>query len=326
MTARALLVPDCGPGVGLGHLERLLALADALRPDLPASVVVPAGDAALRRRVADRGHSVMEVDGDAASRAVAAAATETADVIVLDGYDFDVATQQRLREIAPLVVVDDLGHPTACDIAVNPAPGGEAKRPDGARSFLGGAGYALLSPAVVAARAARSDAESPRPSVLVTTGAMDPQGITPRLVDELLGHDSSVEVVAVVGPEMDGRHLPDHPRLRLLVEPPTLAEALVAATVYAGAAGTSAVQAACVGVPAVIIVTAANQQDQAAALASAGCALIAVPGDLATVCVRLLEDRARRTEMRRVGRDLVDGAGAARVADSVRRLVRAPAL
>jgi hypothetical protein len=31
MTRRALLIPDCGVGTGLGHLERALALADALR-------------------------------------------------------------------------------------------------------------------------------------------------------------------------------------------------------------------------------------------------------------------------------------------------------
>ena len=111
MTARALLVPDCGPGVGLGHLERMLALADALSPDPIATVVVPAGDsraAASRRRRAATTRWTQH--GDAVARALSTAAAVSADVIVLDGYGFDVATQQRLRELAPLVVVDDLGH------------------------------------------------------------------------------------------------------------------------------------------------------------------------------------------------------------------------
>ena len=190
MTARALLVPDCGPGVGLGHLERMLALADALSPDPTATVVVPAGDTALRRRVAARGHDAVEAAGDAGARALAAAATVKADVVVLDGYGFTVATQQRLRELAPLAVVDDLGQPSACDLAVNPAPGGETRPPEGAGAFLGGAAYALLSPAVVAAREATSGppAAGGR-SVLVTTGATDPRRLTRRVVEELLARD-----------------------------------------------------------------------------------------------------------------------------------------
>jgi spore coat polysaccharide biosynthesis predicted glycosyltransferase SpsG len=155
---------------------------------------------------------------------------------------------------------------------------------------------------------------------------MDPQGLTPRVVEGLLATDRVVEVVAIVGPEMDARALHAHPRLRVLVEPPTLAEALAGTTVYAGAAGTSAVQAACIGVPAVITVTAANQQAQAAALATAGCALVASPEEVATLCLRLLDDAPRRTQMRRAGRELVDGDGAARVTDAIRRLVRTPAV
>jgi len=41
VTSRALLAADCGRGVGLGHLERMLALAEALRPEVEASVLVP---------------------------------------------------------------------------------------------------------------------------------------------------------------------------------------------------------------------------------------------------------------------------------------------
>jgi spore coat polysaccharide biosynthesis predicted glycosyltransferase SpsG len=327
MTVRALLVPDCGRGVGLGHLERMLALADALRPDVIASVVVPT-DAALQRRVADRGHVTVTVDGAAAGRALAAAAAAAEvppDVIVLDGYSFDITTQQRLRELAPLIVVDDLAHPAACDVAVNPAPGGEAKRPDGAESFLGGVSYALLPAAVVEAREVVPRQGRGRRSVLVSTGAMDPAGITAQVVGELLRRDTALEVVAIVGPEMDRADLPDHPHLNVLVEPSTLAGALASATLFAGAAGTTAVQAACVGIPAVITPVVANQADQAAALVAAGCALVAAPGAIAAECLRLLEDPARCAEMARSGRAHVDGHGAARVADSVRRLVRAPA-
>jgi spore coat polysaccharide biosynthesis predicted glycosyltransferase SpsG len=41
VTPRALLCADCGSGVGLGHLERMLALADALQPDVDVVLLVP---------------------------------------------------------------------------------------------------------------------------------------------------------------------------------------------------------------------------------------------------------------------------------------------
>ena len=323
MTALALLVPDCGRGVGLGHLERMLALADALRADVSVSVVVPENDTAVHRRVIDRGHAVLAVAGDIAGRALTAAKETSPDVLVIDGYSFDVAAQLRLRARAPLILVDDRGHPAACDLAINPAPGGESKRPDGADSFLGGAMYALLPSAVVEARNAAQDRDRGGRTVLVSTGAMDPQGLTARLVADLLAGDPVIEVTAVVGPEMDAASLPDDPRLAVLLAPATVAGALSLATVFSGAAGTTAVQAACVGVPAVITPVVANQSDQAAALAAAGCALVAPADQLAGECVRLLDDPQRRAQMGRLGRDLVDGGGAARVAGCVRRLVHA---
>src|SRR5580700_8233497 len=144
----------------------MLALADALDPDVDVAMLVPQDDVAIHRRVTDRGHAPLEAAGDTPARVAAVAASP-----------FDVALQRRLRDRAPLSVVDDLGLMTDCDLAVNPAPGGEALRPDGAGAFLGGAAYALIRASVVEARelAARRGRQ-PR-TVLVSTGATDPTGL-----------------------------------------------------------------------------------------------------------------------------------------------------
>src|SRR5580700_6301545 len=154
----------------------MLALADALDPDVDVAMLVPQDDVAIHRRVTDRGHAPLEAAGDTPAR-VAAVAASPFDVVVLDGYVFDVALQRRLRDRAPLSVVDDLGLLTDCDLAVNPAPGGEALRPDGAVAFLGGAAYALIRASVVEARElAVRRGRQPR-TVLVSTGATDPTGL-----------------------------------------------------------------------------------------------------------------------------------------------------
>jgi UDP-2,4-diacetamido-2,4,6-trideoxy-beta-L-altropyranose hydrolase len=326
VTSRALLAADCGRGVGLGHLERMLALADALQPEVEVSVLVPEGDAALRRRVIDRGHTPREARGDTRVRvASAVAASPPFDVVVLDGYVFDVELQRQLRDRTSLTVVDDLRLPTDCDLAVNPSPGGEALRPEGADAFLGGAAYALIRASVVNARemASRGDRE-PR-TVLVSTGATDPARLGLSVSHALLDRDPTVAVTRVVGP--DSMELADDtwPRERLLVAPPDLAGSLGTATVYVGAAGTTAVQAACVGCPSVITAAVSNQEAQAAALAAAGCAVVVDPAELAGACLILLDDPALRAEMAMRGRSLVDGRGAARVAAEIRHLVAARA-
>jgi spore coat polysaccharide biosynthesis predicted glycosyltransferase SpsG len=109
------------------------------------------------------------------------------------------------------------------------------------------------------------------------------------------------------------------------VSPPDLADVLAAATVYVGAAGTTAVQAACIGTPAVITAAVPNQEAQAAALARAGCAVVADIAKLADACLILLDDRETRATMSERGRALVDGRGAERVAEAIRQVVSARA-
>ncbi len=198
-------------------------------------------------------------------------------------------------------------------------------RPAGASAFLGGAAYALIRASFMEARASVLRAGRAPRTVLVSTGATDIGGISERVTAELLAADATVEVVRVVGPDADGVPRHHEPRLQPLVSPASLADALARATVYVGAAGTTAVQAACVGIPSVINDAVANQSAQATALAGAGCAIVADSNELASECLRLLDDPSRCDAMADSGRALIDGRGALRVAEAVRRLVQVDA-
>jgi UDP-2,4-diacetamido-2,4,6-trideoxy-beta-L-altropyranose hydrolase len=326
VTPHALLAADCGSGVGLGHLERMLALADVLAPDLETSILIPQGDASLQRRVADRGHRAIEAPGSTAERVDAVTSDRSFAVVVLDGYVFDVELQRRIRAGAPLTVVDDLQIPCDCDLAINPSPGGETLRPAGAAAFLGGAAYALIRDLFAGVRERPLEHGRDPRTVLVSTGATDLDGIGTLVTRRLLDRDRAVEVVRVVGPDTGADTALPQPREHLLVAPSDLAGALAAATVYVGAAGTTAVQAACIGTPAVVTAAVANQMAQAAALAVAGCAIVADASELAGACLALLDDPLRLAAMSAAGRALVDGRGATRVAQAVRQLVTARAM
>ena len=321
LAGEVLLVPDCGPGRGLGHLERALALADHLHAAAPCRVVVAEGDDASAQRVAARGHHVLAGRGDVSRRAVEACRAVEPDVMVVDAYGVAAPVQATLRRDARLVVVDDLGGDCDCDLAVNPSPAGAEMAPGGADAFLGGAAYALLSPAYLQARRSRDEDGAGARSVLLSSGATALGGLGAQIAAEMLAGDAHLRVVAVAGPDMDAAALPRDPRLEVLVAPSSLAAALAGATVYVGAAGTTSVQAACVGVPAVVVPAVANQQAQAAALEAAGCAIRATVATAAARAVHLLDDGRLLTEMARRGRDLVDGRGAERVAAAIAALV-----
>jgi spore coat polysaccharide biosynthesis predicted glycosyltransferase SpsG len=227
MTGRALLIADCGIGVGLGHLERALALADALRPGFDASIVLPEGDASLRLRVAARGHVPVEAAGSTVDRAEASVGgASSMDMVVLDRCVFEPDLQRTFRDCAPLTVVDDLCLPTDCDLVVNPSPGGEDMRPSGADAFLGGAAYALMRASFREARESVLRRGSAARTVLVSTGATDLDGMGEQLTAQLIRADGTVEVICVVGPDASTTGPDDGGRDRVLVAPGSLAEAL----------------------------------------------------------------------------------------------------
>jgi spore coat polysaccharide biosynthesis predicted glycosyltransferase SpsG len=95
-----------------------------------------------------------------------------------------------------------------------------------------------------------------------------------------------------------------------------------------GAGGVSNYERLHVGLPAVVLTLAPNQQESCAALHGEGLIVNEGPVDdvsadrLADAVVRLAEDTEVRREIARRGPALVDGSGAARCAEAVHALIR----
>jgi spore coat polysaccharide biosynthesis predicted glycosyltransferase SpsG len=94
------------------------------------------------------------------------------------------------------------------------------------------------------------------------------------------------------------------------------------------AAGTSALELACAGIPAALVAVADNQRPVLSAAARLGCAAaLGWHGDvdearIADCLSALAKDLPLRTTMAARGRELVDGAGAERVANKIIHLAR----
>lgn len=295
-TATVVMQVDGGPELGFGHVGRCLALAEEL------------GDAAAFRTDEP---SVISYLGEYGMIVVPTDARSS--VVVLDrARPVDVNHVRELRAAgARVALLDDPGPArNLADVVIDP-PTGRSWPPASGRR-LAGFEHALLRREI---RAARS---SPAPGieVLVSMGGSDPDGVTPRLVGAL--REAGIDVVAALGPGYGGPSVPE------ALLPGTWPRALAGTRLLITRFGHTLLEAAHLGVPAIVIAHEQHDRRDAAAFSRHGtiASLQAPePEAVAALAARLLAEPAQLRQMASRGRELVDGYGAARVATALLELV-----
>ncbi|MDO7876443.1 UDP-2,4-diacetamido-2,4,6-trideoxy-beta-L-altropyranose hydrolase [Hymenobacter sp. ASUV-10] len=216
---RLVLRADGNSRIGLGHVMRLLALADIVR-DAFATVIFATRDASLAPLLTEAGVEfvlIPELLPQTEASWLRTRVLQATDVLIADGYAFDADYQQELRRGAGrLVYVDDLrAWPVVADVLINHSPGimpgmYDLTRP-GAQLLLGPA-YSLLRPAF---RAAAAPPRPPHPirKLLLCFGGADPLHLTARCLRLLLHEPALEEIGLLAGPAN-----PDSSALQQLVK------------------------------------------------------------------------------------------------------------
>ncbi len=190
-TPRLLFRADGNAQIGLGHLVRLLALANQLRGLVPGTFLVRAPTAAVQQLLAADGwvvqplpmHESWLAEADWLARHV----LQPTDVLVLDGYNFGGDYQRRLRASGGLVYIDDLrAWPVVADVLINHSPGVAATDYEAAATtrFLLGPAFSLLRQPFLAG-AALPQPPAAIASALVCFGGADPLRLTLRTLEAL---------------------------------------------------------------------------------------------------------------------------------------------
>ena len=201
---RLVLRADGNPRIGLGHVMRLLALVDILGEQFSCVFVIQEPTAALHAQLTAACPEVIEMPPQPAGGEPAWLAQHVlhpSDVLVLDGYGFELSYQEAVRpHVARLVCLDDLhAFPFAADLVLNPAGGVSAAdyelRQPGVR-LLSGPAYAPLRRAF---RPKSTDALASPFSVLVCLGGADPTHQTQHVAAALLTLPVVAQVHVVVG-------------------------------------------------------------------------------------------------------------------------------
>lgn len=260
-----------------------------------------------------------------------------ADWLVVDHYAIDARWHARMApHYDRLLAIDDLAdRPLRCDMLLDQtfarSPSDYRARVPAHCRLLCGAQYALLRPQFHALREsslARRQNAAVR-QILVTLGGVDQNNVTGQVLDALmesgLGHD--VRFIVVMGASApwltqiraQAAAMPWPVEVMANVE--NMAQLMSESDLCIGAAGSTAWERCTLGLPTVMITTAANQSQIASALHEAGAALAIGTSDAADFATRLqagvrcyTDHPSARLRASAAAAAVADGMGTQRVA------------
>lgn len=297
---------------GIGHVLRSLSLAERVRRTgarvtLVGSIAsTPMASMSLPRTVAPP------------------------DVLVVDRPDTTGDLLRRRHErwpLARIVVLDYYGPAMDGIVAVVNLNEGRERthrvRPAGYRLGLE---YATLRRSFQERRRQRRTVPSRVRRIVVAFGGTDPSGWTAAAVEALRAVSATASIDVLSGRPLAARLSSGDARVTVHVSLRDPAALLQRSDLAVIGGGTMMIEAACLGLPAIIIPRTPEERVFARQFTRAGAVRLLQPraafpaGALRREAARLLDDRQARVRMVRAGRRLVDGRGAERVA---RLIVRA---
>jgi spore coat polysaccharide biosynthesis protein SpsF len=319
----ALIRCDGGGKFGYGHVKRMVSLAKSLRDREGIGAVFALNGSS------DAAEPVRRA-GFAVSREFTLNTLIDAhhpDMLVLDGREGPTRGELETlgKRVALTAVIDDGDtRRLAADFAYYP-PVAQAEALSWSGSHCSpriGWEWALLG---IGSTAVPQRAHGGRPVVLVTMGGSDPMGLTLRAAQALAKLDPTFRARFVIGPGTDGAATA-RKIVSLRADFETIEGADDLATEYAGADialaafGVTAYELAAYGVPALYLgltpdhVLSAGAFEKSGMGESLGLAADATDEIIARGVEGLLNDAARRRQMRVAGLMTIDGRGAARIA------------
>lgn len=327
---------DGGHSIGMGHIMRCVALAQALQ-DKGCRVYFivqpdPAVEAVLKKRLNDDAGVISIESHDDLNDELGSLedilCCHAIEVLVVDHYGADQAYLIETKNMVDeLVSIDDLNFfAFPSDIVINGniyAPDMEYKSLYGNTKFLLGPRYLLVREEFrnLPKRCAKEKVER----ILVTMGGSDLMGLTAKALRVLQGIGSDIAVDVVMGAAFNDKDAVEievsrMSNVNLLYDVDDMAELMLKADLAISAAGSTLYELAACGVPTIALVQADNQVAMAESMDKAGCIVNLGWGDrvdladMKHVIKTLTEDKINRQHMADAGQSMVDGLGAMRCA------------
>lgn len=332
-----LIRVDANTRIGTGHLMRCLALAQAWKDNGGRVVFITAcRNEHLLQRLKDEGFGIHLL---ANSYPDPSDWEHTKDVlalypnawVVLDGYNFDEAYQQQVKEKGHrLLIIEALAklrHYYA-DIVLNPTL--DAQQPhyscEPYTRLLLGTRYVLLRREFLVWKDWIREISPIARKILVTMGGSDSENVTLKVIQSLREIDiPESEAVVIMGASNPHKEVLEatagqiHIPMHLITDATDMPELMANADLAITSGGTTCWEMCFMGLPFLMIVIADNQENNARAMQQAGIAESLGRHDnlnreKITAQLQIMMNSQRlRQPMSRGQRKLVDGLGSQRV-------------
>lgn len=197
---RILFRADGNVQMGLGHLVRSGALAEMLTKSFAPEFVCREIAAEVATKFELLGFTVHHIEREVDFLAM----IEPTDLVVLDGYKFDLGYQHQVRsKCAALICIDDLlSADCHADLIINQSPGAResAYKTLPGTEFALGLDYVLLRPAFLGAARQQNEVSKGDPrSVFICFGGSDAQNLTRSTWDKAVQSGRFDRIVLVTG-------------------------------------------------------------------------------------------------------------------------------
>ena len=327
----ALFRFDVSPALGYGHMIRSSSLANALgRLGWNVAAAVNEDGVEYVRRLGTFARMLPLPGGCDEVTFLSDSVPQGCDLLVVDDYTWTAEVGRRVRGWAKCIaVVDDLPlRDHDADVLLCPSLGVEEVEFSGCIPrhcpVLIGASYVLMSPALVALRGRAAERRArPKPveRVLISMGGGKTAHALGVIIDSVCAALPDVRIDLVItgdaaAPDIAGA-------MNVHRNTPRLPELMLHADLAVGAAGVSALERSCLGLPSIVLQTADNQARQVATLGANGLARVLGTLDelntdrLAGAIRELASNVPLRQDMARRCFAFIDGKGAERAAEAI---------
>ncbi len=334
---RILFRVDGSRVMGMGHVYRSLAIAEALREGSRAEIafLMSADHAEGIATISKSGYPVR-VFRSGGLEALIDSIRDFAPSVVIN--DLPLVEDTYLRSLARLGAItinlvdtlDDLEGVSRDAQFVISVMNEDRETPEG---FYGGPAFAILRRHFQGREKAIRDKPT---KVLLTFGGADPQALTLKVAKALSPLSSEIEIVSIAGPAFPHRLMFQALQRTLGGNLPLvngvdvqIADLMLDADVVLCSGGMSVYEIAALGVPGIVLAQNAKEDrrmrefSRFGTIEYLGLGVDVLESAVLEAVRRILLDKARRAAMSERGRSLVDGYGAARAAEIVLEQVQA---
>ncbi|WP_338875978.1 UDP-2,4-diacetamido-2,4,6-trideoxy-beta-L-altropyranose hydrolase [Spirosoma sp. SC4-14] len=198
---RVVLRADGNAQIGMGHVMRCLALSHMLRDEFLLQFAIKEPEAYVCTLIQQAGLCVVPLPESTADTTFLEL-INTDDIVVLDGYAFDISFQKQIRNRTKrLIYIDDLlkGHQVA-DVVINHAGGIRTNEYDAEpyTKFYLGPHYALLRPEFLQPQGFGSAIRGG--PFFVSMGGADLQNMSLHILEAIRLVDPMLPIHIVLGP------------------------------------------------------------------------------------------------------------------------------